>query len=178
MGYRRCHRCFLTPIRSDGIGIQKRESGLTAWEFRKGSGEGGCQIGEVIGQPPPLHVSFDTNPVCRPGNAEKGIRSDGLGIQKREEGWRGGSLQARGASRVPLRHETGAAPPRCQAPARFGGVHRTRTRPCEEQGGGCLTRHGPRCRGRGEAARDYVLPAEPCRTTAVDRTVAGPSPHR
>ncbi len=32
----RCHRRLLTPIRSDGLGIQKRESVLTAWEFRKG----------------------------------------------------------------------------------------------------------------------------------------------
>ncbi len=47
-------------------------------------------------------------------------------------------------------------------------------RPGEEQGGGCLTRQGPRCRSRGEAARDCVFTAEPCRTAAVDRTVAGP----
>ena len=36
MGSRRRHKCLLTPIRSAGLGTQKRESGLTAWEFRKG----------------------------------------------------------------------------------------------------------------------------------------------
>ena len=48
----------------------------------------------------------------------------------------------------------------------------TPKRPGEEQGGGCLTRQGPRCRGRGEAAGDCVFTAEPCRTAAIDRTVA------
>ena len=89
-----------------------------------------------------------------------------------------GEISARGAYRVPLRQGTGAAPPRYQAPARFDGVLRTITRPCEEQGGGCLAKQGPRCRGRGEAAGDYVFTAEPCRTAAVDRTVARPLPHR
>ena len=37
---------------------------------------------------------------------------------------------------------------------------------------GCLAREGPRYRGRGEAAGDCVVTAEPCRTAAVDRTVA------
>ncbi len=53
----------------------------------------------------------------------------------------------------------------------------TLKRPSEEHGGGCLTRQGPRWRGRGEAARDCVFTAEPCRTAVVDRTVAGPLPH-
>ena len=53
----------------------------------------------------------------------------------------------------------------------------TPKRTSEEQGGGCLIKQGPRCRGRGEAARDCVFTAEPSRTVAVDRTVAGLLPH-
>ncbi len=63
---------------SDPAGSGRRPSG-------EHGGHGGGQIGNEIGPLPLSPVSFDTNPVCRPRNSEKGIRSDGLGIQKREE---------------------------------------------------------------------------------------------
>ena len=47
------------------------------------------------------------------------------------------------------------------------------TRLGEEQGGDCLARKRPRCRGRGETAWDYVFTVEPFRTAAVDRAVPG-----
>jgi hypothetical protein len=53
---------------------------------RRTNGEhNGDKSGEEIGPPPLSSLSFDTNPVLRHGNSEKGIRSDGLKIQKREE---------------------------------------------------------------------------------------------
>jgi hypothetical protein len=49
-----------------------------------------------------------------------------------------GELSARGADRVLLRQGTRAAPPRCQAPAQFDGVHRKGMRLGGDQGGAAL----------------------------------------
>ena len=69
-------------------------------------------------------------------------------------GWRRHRVRCEGSVREPAAADSGT------------------TSPDGEQGGGCLTRQGPRCRSRGEAAGDCVFTAEPCRTAAVDRTVA------
>jgi hypothetical protein len=70
---------------------------------------------------------FGHRPDCRRGNAELGKLERRRPFREPHEIRRtaSGELSARGADRVPLRKGTGAAPPRCQAPAQFDGVLRT-----------------------------------------------------
>ena len=82
------------------------------------------------------------------------LRGPGAARKRGSMGWRRHRVRCEGSVREAAAADSG------------------KTSPDGEQGGGCLTRQGPRCRGRGEAAGDCVFAAEPLRTPTVDRTVA------